>query len=140
MSLTSMVSEMTSPSSVTLITLDNSRTQVIDLLEDASIPYREDSSSNISGTTITQVVIPIAAIVVPVFVQIILALRDSSSRTIVRVNNLTINILGDDDVEQTLRNALEAVKSRHNSTTNRQTTQPPPLRPSQNNPNKNKRN
>ncbi|MEM1394706.1 MAG: hypothetical protein AAGG00_15725 [Cyanobacteria bacterium P01_H01_bin.150] len=130
---------MTTPSTVTLITLDNSRTKIIDLLEAASIPYREDSSSNISGTTVTQVIIPIAAIAVPVLVQIVLALRDSSSRTIVKVNNLTINILGDDDVEQTLRNALEAVKSRHNTTTSRQTVQPP-LRPSQNNPNKNKRN
>ncbi|MEM6753822.1 MAG: hypothetical protein AAF630_12700 [Cyanobacteria bacterium P01_C01_bin.38] len=139
MSLTSMISGMTTPSTVTLITLDNSRTKIIDLLEAASIPYREDSSSNISGTTVTQVIIPIAAIAVPVLVQIVLALRDSSSRTIVKVNNLTINILGDDDVEQTLRNALEAVKSRHNTTTSRQTVQPP-LRPSQNNPNKNKRN
>jgi hypothetical protein len=134
-----MISEMITPSTVTLITLDNSRTQIIDLLEDASISYREDSSSNISGTTITQVIIPIAAIAVPVLVQIVLALRDSSSRTIVKVNNLTINILGDDDVEQTLRNALEAVKSRNNPKTNRQTVKPP-LRPPHNNTNKNKRN
>jgi hypothetical protein len=111
-----MVLEMTATSSVTLVTLDNSRRQVTELLEAASIPYREDSSSNISGTTITKFIIPIAAIVVPVFVDIILELRESSSQTIVNVHNTTINILCDDNVEQNLKDALEAVKA-HDSAT-----------------------
>ena len=106
-------SDFSAPSQVTLVTLGDDHLEVTEKLKVASIPFREDATSNISGTTITQVVIPIAAIVVPVFVQIILELRKSSSQTLVRIGSLTINILDEENIEKTLKSAItDAVNQR----------------------------
>lgn len=95
---------------ISLVTFDDSWKQIVEKLQATSIPYRENVSSNISGATFKEIVLPIASITVPIFIQIISELRKSSSQTIVKIDNLTINILNDDDPEKKIMELLEAKK------------------------------
>lgn len=96
---------------IILVTFDDSWKQIAEKLQTASIPYKENESSNISGATFKEIILPIATITIPIFIQIVSELRKSSSQTIIRIDNTTINILNDDDPEQKLTKLLEAVKT-----------------------------
>lgn len=92
------------------ITTWNTDTQEFDrALKEQAIPFHYQQRSNLSGATITEYVIPIANIVVPALVTVIMGLVQQKPPTIIQIGTVTINAGKNKDIEHQLSNALNAV-------------------------------